>query len=87
MADSRAKFIFSVQTLEAKPNLVLLARAIASLGVRNVNTVSTGPNILSEQDRGQRETNRERETTRERDKKRDGQKELNSVWRNNYLTN
>ena len=44
-AASSPRAEFSVQTLAASPNLVLLARAIASLGVLKVSTVSTGPNI------------------------------------------
>ena len=44
-AASSARAEFSVHTLAARPNLVLLARARASLGVLNVRTVNTGPNI------------------------------------------
>ena len=44
-AISNAKLIFSVQILAAKPYGVLLARDTASLGVRNVKEVKTGPNI------------------------------------------
>ena len=47
IAVSRPTLIFSVQTLEARPNRVLLARAMASFGVRNVTTVNTGPNICT----------------------------------------
>ncbi len=45
MAVSKARLIFSVQRLAPNPYLVLLAIAIASLAVRKVNTVKTGPNI------------------------------------------
>ena len=48
MAVSRARLTFSVQTLEPSPNFVLLAKAMASLGVLNVNTVKTGPKIWRE---------------------------------------
>ena len=53
MAVSRARFTFSVHTLAARPNFVLLAKAMASLGVRNVRTVRTGPNICSEKKNNQ----------------------------------
>ena len=45
IAVSRPRLIFSVQTLAPNPYLVLLARAMASLGVRKVMTAKTGPNI------------------------------------------
>ena len=37
--------MFSVHTLAARPNGVLLASATASAGVRNVMETSTGPKI------------------------------------------
>ena len=42
---SSARFTSSLQTLAAKPNLVLLASATASAGVRNVIATRTGPKI------------------------------------------
>ena len=42
---SSARLIFSVQILAAKPYGVLFAKDTASLGVRNVKEVNTGPNI------------------------------------------
>src|SRR5437879_10402002 len=44
-AISRARLMFSVHTLAARPNRVLLASATASAGVRNVMETSTGPKI------------------------------------------
>lgn len=44
-ATSSARLIFSVQTLAARPYGVLLARATASAGVRNVIETRTGPKI------------------------------------------
>src|SRR5437763_696530 len=44
-ATSRARLIFSVQTLAAKPYGVLFASCTASAGVRKVMLTSTGPNI------------------------------------------
>ena len=44
-AISSAKLMFSVQILAAKPYGVLLAKDTASLGVRNVKEINTGPNI------------------------------------------
>ena len=44
-AISKAKFIFSVHILEAKPYGVLLASETASFGVRKDNVVNTGPKI------------------------------------------
>ena len=44
-ATSNARLIFSDQILAASPYGVLLAIATASLGVRKVKLVKTGPNI------------------------------------------
>src|SRR6059036_754735 len=44
-AMSRARLMFSVHTLAARPKGVLLASATASAGVRNVIETSTGPKI------------------------------------------
>src|SRR6266849_445279 len=44
-ATSRARLMFSVQTLAARPYGVLLASSTASAGVRNVIDTSTGPKI------------------------------------------
>ena len=44
-AMSSARFTFSVQTLAARPKVVLLASAIASAGVRKLIATSTGPKI------------------------------------------
>src|SRR5712691_5677384 len=44
-ATSRARLMFSVQTLAARPYGVLFASSTASFGVRNVMLTSTGPKI------------------------------------------
>ena len=44
-ATSKARETFSVQTLPARPYLVLLAKDTASLAVRNGRATRTGPNI------------------------------------------
>ena len=44
-ATSRARLMFSLQILAARPNGVLFASATASSGVRKVMDTSTGPKI------------------------------------------